>query len=125
LTGATDERFEILKWFYIEADDDTGYDAAAEVIARAMTYLDERTARAEIEAGTDDVDAVSERRDLLDDLATVLGNERVPAADVPARLRDLAPTYEPYRRLTGVGLREVLAHEYGIKAPSTGNRYPV
>jgi DNA segregation ATPase FtsK/SpoIIIE, S-DNA-T family len=40
---------------------------------------------------------VSEHRDLLDDLATVLGNERVPAADVPARLRDLAPKYEPYR----------------------------
>jgi S-DNA-T family DNA segregation ATPase FtsK/SpoIIIE len=113
LTGATDERFEILKWFYIEADD-TGYDAAAEVIERAMS-----------EAGTDDVDAVSERRDLLDDLATVLGNERVPEADVPARLRDLAPTYEPYRRLTGVGLREVLEREYGIKVPSTGNRYPV
>jgi S-DNA-T family DNA segregation ATPase FtsK/SpoIIIE len=71
------------------------------------------------------VGAAGERRDLLDDLATVLGNERVPAADVPARLRDLAPTYEPYRRLTGVGLREVLEREYGIKVPSTGNRYPV
>jgi hypothetical protein len=46
LTGASDERFEILKWFYIEADDDSGY-AAAEVIERAMSYLDERTARAE------------------------------------------------------------------------------
>jgi S-DNA-T family DNA segregation ATPase FtsK/SpoIIIE len=125
LTGATDERFEIVKWFYIEADDDTGYDAAAEVIERAMAYLDERTARAEIEAGTDEVDAVSERRDLLDDIATVLGNERVPAADVPARLRDLAPTYEPYQGLTGVKLRQVLEREYGIKVPSTRNRYPV
>jgi S-DNA-T family DNA segregation ATPase FtsK/SpoIIIE len=26
VTGATPERFEIVKWFYIEADDDTGYD---------------------------------------------------------------------------------------------------
>ncbi|TWF80034.1 S-DNA-T family DNA segregation ATPase FtsK/SpoIIIE [Pseudonocardia hierapolitana] len=125
LTGATDERFEILKWFYIEADDDTGYDAAAEVIERAMTYLDERTARAEIDAGSDDAHDVGERRDLLDDLATVLGNERIPAADVPARLRDLAPNYEPYRRMPGVKLREVLEREYGIKVPSTGNRYPV
>jgi S-DNA-T family DNA segregation ATPase FtsK/SpoIIIE len=125
LTGATDERFEILKWFYIEADDDTGCDAAAEVIERAMSYLDERTLRAEIEVGTGDADAVSERRDLLDDLAIVLGNERVPAADVPARLRDLAPSYESYRRLTGVRLREELEREYGIKVPSTGNRYPV
>ncbi|MHA6621015.1 cell division protein FtsK [Pseudonocardia sp. DLS-67] len=125
LTGATDERFEIVKWFYIEADDDTGYDAAAEVIERAMTYLDERTARAEIDEGSDDAHVVDERRDLLDDLATVLGNERIPAADVPARLRDLAPNYKPYRRLTGVGLRDVLEREYGIKVPSTGNRYPV
>ncbi len=108
-----------------EADDDIGYDSAAEVIERAMSYLDERTARAEIEAGADDVDAVSERRDLLDDLALVLGNERVPAADVPARLRDLAPNYEPYRGLTGVKLRQVLVAEYSIKVPSTGNRYPV
>ena len=43
VTGATPERFEIVKWFYIEADDDTGYDAAADVIARAMGYLDQRT----------------------------------------------------------------------------------
>jgi DNA segregation ATPase FtsK/SpoIIIE, S-DNA-T family len=121
LTGATDERFEILKWFYIEADDDTGYDAAAEVIERAMSHLDERTARAEIGAGTDDVDAVSERRDLLEDLAAVLGNERVPAADVPARLRDLAPNYEPYQGLTGVKLREVLAGDYGARKVSPGD----
>ena len=39
LTGATAERFEIVKWFYIEADDDTGYDAAADIIARAMANL--------------------------------------------------------------------------------------
>jgi DNA segregation ATPase FtsK/SpoIIIE, S-DNA-T family len=39
LTGATVERFEIVKWFYIEVDDDTRYDAAAEIIARAMTSL--------------------------------------------------------------------------------------
>jgi S-DNA-T family DNA segregation ATPase FtsK/SpoIIIE len=90
-----------------------------------MSYLDERTPRAEIQAATDDVDAVSERRDLLDDLATVLGNDRVPAADVPARLRDLAPKHVPYRRLTGVRPREVLERNYGIKVPSTGNRYPV
>ena len=44
VTGATPERFEIVKWFYIEADDDTGYDAATDVIARAVGYLDQRTA---------------------------------------------------------------------------------
>ena len=39
LTGATAERFEIVKWYYIEVDDDTGYDAATDIIARAMTNL--------------------------------------------------------------------------------------
>ena len=55
----------------------------------------------------------------------MLGEQRVPVADVPARLRDLAPDHPPYRGLTGVKLREILEREYGIKVASTGNRYPV
>jgi len=120
VTGATPERFEIVKWFYIEADDDTGYDAAADLIIRAVGYLDHRTPIAELDAGPE-----SEPRDLLADLVAVLGEQRVPAADVPARLRDLAPDHAPYRGLTGVKLREILEREYGIKVASTGNRYPV
>ena len=120
VTGATPERFEIVKWFYIEADDDTGYDAATDVIARAVGYLDQRTPIAELGAGPQPA-----ARDLLADLVEVLGEERVPAADVPARLRDLAPDHDPYRGLTGVKLREILEREYGIKVASTGNRYPV
>ena len=120
VTGATPERFEIVKWFYIEADDDTGYDAATDIIARALTYLDSVTPIAEIDAEPAPV-----VRDLLADLVAVLGDQRVPVADVPARLRDLAPGYAPYRGLTGVKLREVLEREYGIKVASTGNRYPV
>jgi DNA segregation ATPase FtsK/SpoIIIE, S-DNA-T family len=122
VTGATPERFEIVKWFYIEADDDTGYDAAADVIVRAMGYLDRATPVAAIGAGEAAAPVV---RDLLADLAVVLGDERVPAADVPARLRDLAPDHLPYRGLTGVKLRDILEREYGIKVASTGNRYPV
>jgi DNA segregation ATPase FtsK/SpoIIIE, S-DNA-T family len=49
----------------------------------------------------------------------------VPAADVPARLRDLAPDHDPYRGLTGIKLREILERDHGIKVASTGNRYPV
>ena len=63
-------------------------------------------------------------RDLLADLAEVLGAEPVRAADIPALLRDLAPEYKPYASITGVQVREQLA-EHGYKAPSTGNRYPV
>jgi DNA segregation ATPase FtsK/SpoIIIE, S-DNA-T family len=122
LTGATAERFEIVKWFYIEADDDTGYDAAAEVIERAMGYLDSQNVRAEVqvEAGAD----AEEERDLLADVVDVLGEEKVAAADVPPRLRKLAPGHPPYRSMSGVRLRELLA-EHGVKVPSTGRRYPV
>jgi S-DNA-T family DNA segregation ATPase FtsK/SpoIIIE len=46
------------------------------------------------------------------------------AANLPARLRDLAADWAPYRRLTGTGLRADLA-ALGVKVPSTGNKYPV
>jgi S-DNA-T family DNA segregation ATPase FtsK/SpoIIIE len=72
LTGATTERFEIVKWFYIEADDDAGYDAAADIIARAVANLHP--------AGAGPADGHDEpaqlMRDLLDDVATVLGADR-------------------------------------------------
>ncbi len=122
LTGATEERFEILKWFYIEADDDTGYDAAAEVIERAMRYFDLNTAHAPPASGAEA--AREERRDILADVAEVLGGEIVPASDVPPRLRELAPGYLPYRSMSGVQLRELLA-EHGVKVPSTKRRYPI
>jgi S-DNA-T family DNA segregation ATPase FtsK/SpoIIIE len=70
VTGATPERFEIVKWFYVEADDDTGYDAAADVIARAMGYLDRATPVAAIGAAEPKPSTV---RDLLADLVAVLG----------------------------------------------------
>ena len=120
VTGATPERFEIVKWFCIEADDDTGYDAATVVITRAVGHLDQRTLIAELDAGPQPA-----HRDLLEDLVAVLGEERVPAADVPARLRDLAPDHHLYRGLTGIKLREILERDYGIRVASTGNRYPV
>ena len=65
------------------------------------------------------------RRDLLEDLDAVLGDEPVPSADVPALLARHAPRWAPYRTLTGKALREQLAAEYGVKVPSTGNRWPV
>ena len=63
-------------------------------------------------------------RDLLADLAEVLGSEPVRAADIPALLRDLAPEYKPYASITGVQVREQFG-ALGVKVPSTGNRYPV
>lgn len=70
-------------------------------------------------------DAVEvEERDLLQDVATVLGDETRPLADLPALLSRLAPRWVPYERLTGKQLREQLA-EFEVKVPSTGNRWPV
>ena len=125
LTGATTERFEIVKWFYIEVDDDTGYDAAAEIIARAMTSLHPAVAGP---AGPGVAEPVV--RDLLDDIATVLRADqldapKVPAADIPARLRTLAPDWVAYRTINGLDIRRYLAAEHGVKVATTGRKYPV
>ena len=125
LTGATAERFEIVKWFYIEVDDDTGYDAAADIIARAMATLHPAIAGS---AGPGEAEPVA--RDLLDDIATVLGVDRpdapkVPAADIPARLRTLAPDWGHYRTINGLDIRRYLAAEHGVKVATTGRKYPV
>ena len=111
LTGATAERFEIVKWFYIEADDDTGYDAATDIIARAMANLHPAI------TGTGRAHRRDRWRvrDLLDDLAAVLDADRwdapkVPAADIPARLRTLAPDWAPYRTINGLQIRRLPAH---------------
>jgi S-DNA-T family DNA segregation ATPase FtsK/SpoIIIE len=121
MTGTTGERFEIVKWCYLEVDDERGFDAATDLIARAMTTVHPAVPT----GGTKRSDRVIERRDLLADLAEVLGNETVPAADVPALLARLAPSWSPYKTLTGKALRARLAEEYGVKVPSTGNRWPV
>ncbi len=63
-------------------------------------------------------------RDLLADLATVLGTEMRYLADVPPLLSRLAPRWAPYDGLSGKQLREQLA-ELGVKVPSTGNKWPV
>lgn len=119
-TGTTDEAFELLKWFYIEARDD-GFDAAEDVIKRAMTRV-----HPAVPVGAKKLSGAGPlaARDLLEDVAVVLGGERVNAADVPSRLRELAPGWAPYRTLDGVRLRSLLADE-GVKVPSTGNRWPV
>lgn len=121
ITGATSERFEILKWFYVPVNDETGWDAATEVIERTMS-----TVHPAVTTGSPkrpEVETV--QRDLLEDLADVLGNDTVNVADVPALLAKHAPDWAPYRKLNGKQLRAILATEHGVKVPSTGNRYPV
>jgi len=85
----------------------------------------ERAVKLREQAGIGTAKAVvEEERDLLEDLAQVLGEEIVYAADLPALLRERAPRWMPYRSMSGKSLREDLA-DLGVKVPSTGNRYPV
>jgi len=70
------------------------------------------------------------QRDLLDDIAIVLradqwDAQKVPAADIPARLRSLAPDWAPYRTINGLDIRRYLAAEHGVKVATTGHKYPV
>jgi DNA segregation ATPase FtsK/SpoIIIE, S-DNA-T family len=120
-TGVSEELFEILRTFFVKVDDDTGWDQATEVIERAMTQLNPDTKAGHNPAAP----RVADRRDLLEDLAEVIGVEPVPVADLPARLRDLAPGWPPYQSLTGKQVVSQLAARYDVKVPSTGNRYPV
>jgi len=67
--------------------------------------------------------AVEEGRDLLADLDEVLdeGEERIRLADVPALLRDLVPNWRPYQGLTGIGLRDILTREHGVRVINKSN----
>ena len=114
IAGVSDAQFELLRWYFVEVNDDTGYDAAAEVIARAVAQMAPGT-----RAGASARPAI-EARDLLEDLDEAMGDERVRLADLPALLRDLAPTWGPYRSLTGVRLKELLDAE-GVRVVTKAN----
>ena len=115
VTGVSDAQFELLKWYFVEVNDDTGYDAAAEVIARCMKSVAPGTP---VAAGSPVQATVV--RDLLGDLAEVIGPERSRVADLPARLRKVAPSWLPYRALTGTELKRLLDDER-VRTTNTGN----
>ena len=121
ITGVSDELYEILNWFYVAVDDDSGWDAATEVIERAMKLLAKGT-RASGE-GTAEVEEPAER-DLLEDLLTVLGDGApTNAAQVVTLLRGLDAVYYggPRKREHLTDLLGSMGH----KVPSTGNNYPM
>jgi len=115
VTGVSEAQFELLKWHFVEVDDDTGYDAAAEAITRAVAAAAPGTP---VQGGRP-VPAI-EARDLLDDLDEVLDTERVKLRDVVGLLRVLAPAWPPYVKLTAAQLRKLLADE-GVRVVTTGN----
>jgi S-DNA-T family DNA segregation ATPase FtsK/SpoIIIE len=118
-TGASEELFEIVRTFFIEVDDDAGWDQATEIIDRAMAQLSPGTP---VHNDRPALRVVEVERDLLDDLGEVLPDTgRVPAGDVLGALRNLAPRWKPYAEFTVPTLVAALA-EMGIKVPRTGNK---
>ncbi|HEX3962416.1 MAG TPA: hypothetical protein VHZ03_38275 [Trebonia sp.] len=112
-TGISDAQFELLKWHYIEVDDDTGRDDAAPVIARCMQTVAPGTPV----AANSPMLAI-ESRDLLEDLAEVIGPDRVKVADLPGRLRKLSATYP--RSMTGKELKAKL-DDLEVRTTNTAN----
>lgn len=120
--GFTGERSDIVQSYFLDVS--RGSDQVTPIIQRSLAAI---ARRGHAVPGTDkprDLPAIEAPRDLLDDLDEVLGTEVVKSSDVPALLRELAPTWEPYRTLTGAALRDQLA-DLGVKVPTTGNRYPL
>jgi S-DNA-T family DNA segregation ATPase FtsK/SpoIIIE len=117
--GFTGQRSEIVQVYYLDVSKD--HDEITPIIDRAMRAVGERGRV----LGTGSAPAVETSRALLADLDEVLGDDPVRSADVPALLVRLAPRWLPYRELTGKSLRERLSSEFGIKVPSTGNKWPI
>lgn len=102
----------LLRTYYVP------YEQMKSVVARALDIRDKRG------IGPARQIATLQPRNLLDDLSAVMGADPIPVADLPALLARHAPSWLPYKTLTGKQLREQLA-DLGVRVPSTGNRFPV
>lgn len=116
--GLTGQRSELTQVHFISITRD--FDELTPIIDRAVEAVEE------YDASLLAAPKRAESRDLLADLAEVLEGDvdPVPIADVPHRLRKIAPKWAAYRNLTGTALKDMLA-ELGIKVPSTGNKWPL
>lgn len=117
VTGISDAQFELLKWYFVPVDDDTGYDAAAEVIARCMQAVAPGTPVA-----SNSPPLAITVRDLLGDLAEATAHRsgKVRVSELPKLLHNLAPSWREYDGMTGVQLRERLFAE-GVPTTNPGN----
>ena len=117
--GFTGQRSEIVQVYFLDVE--RGNDQITPIIERSLDVI-ARAGRGLPGLGAR---TALEERDLLDDLDAVLGIDPVRAADLPALLSSYAPSWRPYRAMTGKSLRERLARDYDIKVASTGNRWPI
>jgi DNA segregation ATPase FtsK/SpoIIIE, S-DNA-T family len=117
--GFTGQRSEMAQAHFLSVDEKR--DEVTPIIKRSLAEIERRGLRLPSEMAYVPVEAP---RDYLEDVAEVLGDKTVPAADVPALLSRQWPDWVPYRRMTG---KDVIAElsRWGVKVPSTGNRWPV
>lgn len=119
--GITEARAEIVQFYFLSVS--KGNDQVTPLVKRSLAEI-ERLGKP---LPGRSVRPAAVKRDLLADVAAVLEHDHEPVkcADIPRRLRELAPTWRPYAELTGTLLRERLEDLYGIKVPTTGNRFPI
>jgi DNA segregation ATPase FtsK/SpoIIIE, S-DNA-T family len=102
--GFSGERSEIVQVYFLDVAKDN--DQVSPIIDRAMAEI-ERRGRAV--PGKGRPKAIEMKRDLLEDLDDVLGDDRVKVRDVIGLLRQLDPSWLPYRNMTakklGAGLK--------------------
>ncbi len=115
--GFSGQRGEMVQVYFVSAS--RGKDQVTPIVRRALDAL---AAEGRPVPGTERGPRPVVERDLLADLAEVLRGTsgKVRLADLPARLRKLAPSWAPYRALTGVELRGQLG-DAGVRVTNTGN----
>jgi len=112
--GFSGERSEVVQVHKLDAKHDN--DQVTPLVNRALAEM-ARKGRELPGSGL----PMLESRDLLADLAEVTRGDtgRVNVADLPPRLRKLAPAWSGYKQLTGVQLRQLLEVE-GVRVYTTG-----
>ena len=115
--GFSGERSEMVQVHRIQASSDN--DQVTPLVNRALAAMAEQ-GRAVPGTGRGPLAIVS--RDLLADVAQVLaGSDRkARLADLPGMLHRLAPSWGPYKSLTGKGLKQLLDDEQ-VRTTNTGN----
>jgi hypothetical protein len=111
--GFTGARSELLQWYFLSVDE--GNDQVTPLIERSLDAIERRGKG--LPGAVRPAPVVEAARDLLEDLDEVLGDEPVPAAKVPALLARHAPSWAPYKTLTGKALVERLAADCGSRCP--------
>ena len=93
---------------------------AASLVSGAQETLDIPRQRSRRPRNPSPPMSAPEAKKLIADLDESLRADRVRLSDLPAILRNHDPGWEPYRKLTGLKIRDVL-RAHGVRVTNTGN----